>query len=126
MTGAPEDLGLRRRSGSSASPTSRTATSTKARWPGTDVLVARKGQVVFRDTYGMADIEAGKKIDDDTIFRIFSMTKPIASIALMQLVEKGEVLLHNPVCRYIPSFRTRASTPAGEPRTTRPKTASVR
>lgn len=71
---------------------------------GTDVLVARRGQIVYRDTYGMADIEAGRKIEDDTIYRIYSMTKPIASIALMQLVEKGEVLLHNPVSRYIPSF----------------------
>ncbi len=76
----------------------------EGKFPGTSVLVARKGQVVFRDTYGMADIEAGKKIGDDTIFRIFSMTKPITSIALMQLVEKGEVLLENPVSRYIPSF----------------------
>jgi CubicO group peptidase (beta-lactamase class C family) len=77
----------------------------QGKFAGTSVLVVRKGEVVLRDNYGMADIENGRKIEDDTIFRIYSMTKPIASIALMQLVEKGEVLLHNPVSRYIPSFK---------------------
>jgi CubicO group peptidase (beta-lactamase class C family) len=77
----------------------------EGKFPGTSVLVARRGEVVFRDDYGMADIEQGRKIEDNTIFRIYSMTKPIASIALMQLVEKGQVLLHNPVSRYIPSFK---------------------
>ena len=76
----------------------------EGKFPGTSVMVARRGEVVFRDDYGMADIERGRKITDDTIFRIFSMTKPIASIALMQLVEQGKVLLQNPVSRYIPSF----------------------
>ena len=77
----------------------------EGKFPGTSVIVARRGRIAFRDTYGMADIEAGKKIEDDTIFRIFSMTKPITSIALMQLVETGKVLLTNPVSRFIPSFR---------------------
>ena len=73
--------------------------------PGTSVLVARGGEVVYRDVYGMADVERGRKLADDTIFRIFSMTKPITSIALMQLVEQGKVLLTNPVSRYIPAFK---------------------
>jgi CubicO group peptidase (beta-lactamase class C family) len=76
----------------------------QGRLPGTSVIVARRGEIVLRDVYGLADIEADKKIEDDTIFRIFSMTKPITSIALMQLVERGSVLLTNPVSRYIPSF----------------------
>jgi CubicO group peptidase (beta-lactamase class C family) len=81
---------------------------------GTSVIVARRGQIVYRDNYGMADIEAGKKVEDDTIFRIFSMTKPITSIALMQLVEQGRVLLTNAVSRYIPSFaETRVYTSGG-------------
>ena len=104
MTSSPEDLGF------SSDRLERIADLThryvdEGKMPGTDVLVARRGQVVYRDTYGMADIEAGRKLEEDTIYRIYSMTKPIASIALMQLVEKGEVLLHNPVYRYIPSFR---------------------
>jgi CubicO group peptidase (beta-lactamase class C family) len=103
MSVRPEDLGF------SSDRLERIADLTHryvddGKFAGTSVLVARKGEVVFRDDYGMADIEAGRKIEDDTIFRIYSMTKPIASIALMQLVEKGEVLLHNPVSRYIPSF----------------------
>jgi CubicO group peptidase (beta-lactamase class C family) len=77
----------------------------EGRFPGTAVIVGRRGQVVYRDTYGMADISNGRKLEEDTIFRIFSMTKPIASIALMQLVEQGKVLLENPVHRYIPSFK---------------------
>lgn len=85
------------------------------KFAGTSVLVARKGQIVFRDNYGMADIEAGKKVEDDTIFRIFSMTKPIASIALMQLVEQGLVLLENPLYRYIPSFRDTTAYVSGTP-----------
>lgn len=74
------------------------------RLPGTSVLVARRGTVVYRDVYGMGDVERGRKLTDDTIFRIYSMTKPITSIALMQLVEQGKVLLTNAVSRYIPSF----------------------
>jgi CubicO group peptidase (beta-lactamase class C family) len=87
----------------------------EGKFPGTSVLVARKGQIVFRDNYGMADIEAGRKIEDDTIFRIFSMTKPIASIALMQLVEQGLVLLENPLSRYIPSFNDASVYVSGTP-----------
>ncbi|MEX2393230.1 MAG: serine hydrolase domain-containing protein, partial [Actinomycetota bacterium] len=54
----------------------------EGKFPGTSVLVARRGEVVYRDDYGFADVEADRKIESDTIFRIFSMTKPIASIAL--------------------------------------------
>ena len=87
----------------------------EGKFPGTSVLVARRGEVVFRDAYGMADIAEGRKIADDTIFRIFSMTKPIASIALMQLVEQGKVILQNPVHRYIPSFRDAQVYVSGDP-----------
>lgn len=74
------------------------------RFAGTSVLVAHRGEAVYRDTYGHADIEAGRKLADDTIFRLYSMTKPIVSIALMQLVEQGRVLLENPVSRYVPAL----------------------
>ncbi len=87
----------------------------EGKFPGTSVLVARRGEVVFRDDYGMADIEGGRKIADDTIFRIFSMTKPIASVALMQLVEQGKVLLQNPVNRFIPGFEDAKVYVSGEP-----------
>ena len=74
------------------------------RLPCTDVQIARRGQVVYRDTYGSADLQADRPLADDTIFRIYSMTKPITSIALMQLYEQGEVLLENRVDRFIPEF----------------------
>ena len=68
------------------------------------VQVARRGEVVYRDDYGLASIENDRPIADDSIVRIYSMTKPITSIALMQLYEQGKVLLENPVSRYIPEF----------------------
>lgn len=77
----------------------------EGKFAGTSVLVAREGQVVYRDVYGWADVAQERKLADDTIFRIFSMTKPLASMALMQLVEQGKVLLHNEVSRFIPSFK---------------------
>ncbi|MFA9566277.1 MAG: serine hydrolase domain-containing protein [Acidimicrobiales bacterium] len=74
------------------------------RLPCTDVQISRRGQIVYRDTYGSADLRTDQPLADDTIFRIYSMTKPITSIALMQLYEQGEVLLENRVDRFIPEF----------------------
>ena len=87
----------------------------EGRLPGTSVLVARRGEPVYRDVYGMADIDRGRKLADDTIFRIYSMTKPITSIALMQLVEQGRVLLTNAVSRYIPAFADACVYVSGTP-----------
>ncbi len=74
------------------------------RFPCTDVQVARRGRVVYRDVYGHADVATGRELADDAIFRIYSMTKPITSIALMQLYEQGDLLLENRVSRFIPEF----------------------
>lgn len=68
------------------------------------VQVARDGRVVYRDDHGLADVEAGRPITDDAIVRIYSMTKPITSIALMQLYEAGEVLLEDPISAFLPDF----------------------
>jgi len=68
------------------------------------VQVARRGEVVYRDAYGQADLASQTPVSEDTIFRIYSMTKPITSIVLMQLYEEGELLLENPVERYLPAF----------------------
>jgi CubicO group peptidase (beta-lactamase class C family) len=87
----------------------------EGKFPGTSVLVAHRGEVAYRDIYGLADIEAGRKLADDTIFRLYSMTKPIVSIALMQLVETGDVLLENPVSRYIPAFKDTRVYASGGP-----------
>lgn len=69
------------------------------------VLVARRGEVAHFSAFGMADVERKKKLSEDTIFRIYSMTKPITSIAFMMLVEQGLVALDEPVHKYIPAWK---------------------
>ncbi|MHB8574973.1 MAG: serine hydrolase domain-containing protein, partial [Dehalococcoidia bacterium] len=66
--------------------------------------VYRKGELAHFSTLGKADRERGTPMHDDTIFRIYSMSKPITSVALMQLFERGLVQLDDPVERYIPSW----------------------
>ena len=73
--------------------------------PCAQVQVAHGGNVVLRHTTGMADIESNISLMDDAIFRIYSMTKPITSIALMQLYEQGKFLLEDPVEKFLPSFK---------------------
>jgi CubicO group peptidase (beta-lactamase class C family) len=68
-------------------------------------LVARKGRVAYLSPVGMADLERGRPMREDTIFRIYSMTKPIASVALMTLYEHGSFQLDDPVGKFIPSWR---------------------
>jgi CubicO group peptidase (beta-lactamase class C family) len=71
---------------------------------GTDVLVARHGQVVLRSTAGLADREQAVPVAENSLWRIFSMTKPITSVAVMQLVEEGRLRLRDPLSRFIPAF----------------------
>jgi CubicO group peptidase (beta-lactamase class C family) len=75
------------------------------RLPGWLLAVSRGGQVVHLATYGERDKEAGLPIELDTVFRIYSMSKPITSVAAMMLYEEGGFELKDPVYRYIPSFR---------------------
>ena len=72
---------------------------------GAVTLVVRRGKVAHLGTYGMADIEADKPMQANTIFRIASMTKPITSVAVMMLYEEGHFLLSDPISRYIPEFK---------------------
>jgi CubicO group peptidase (beta-lactamase class C family) len=67
-------------------------------------LLSINGEIVNRDAYGEADAETGAPIATDTIFRIASMTKPIAGLAMMQLWEKGLWKLDDPVALHIPEF----------------------
>ncbi len=73
--------------------------------PGSLTLVARRGQVCYLEKEGRRDLERDLPVEDDTIFRIYSMTKPITSLALMQLHERGMFHLNDPVYRYIPEWR---------------------
>jgi CubicO group peptidase (beta-lactamase class C family) len=74
------------------------------RLPGYTVAIARYGQIAHLSTYGMSDVEAAKPTTLDTIYRIYSMTKPITSLALMMLVEEGKLQITDPVSTYIPSY----------------------
>ena len=65
---------------------------------------SRRGQTVHFETCGMADIATGTPMRHDTLFRIYSMTKPITSVAVLMLFEEGRFQLSDPVARYIPAF----------------------
>ncbi len=67
-------------------------------------MIARNGRVIYTQTYGQADREAARPMQEDAIFRIYSMTKPITAVALMMLYEEGKFLLNDPVARYIPEL----------------------
>ena len=75
------------------------------RFPGTQLLVFRRGKIVHSAVQGFADIERKAPVKDDTIFRIYSMTKPITSVAFMMLFEEGRVALDEPVHKYIPEWK---------------------
>ncbi len=74
------------------------------RIPGALGLVARRGRIVYQEARGDADREAGKPMREDAIFRIYSMTKPITSVALMMLFEEGKFRLTDPASRYLPEL----------------------
>ncbi len=83
-------------------------------------LVARKGKVVHFAKFGKADLETNREMQLDTIFRIYSMSKPITSVAVMMLYEEGRFLLDDPVSKYLPEFKQTqvfADTSNGEVRT---------
>jgi CubicO group peptidase (beta-lactamase class C family) len=71
---------------------------------GCQITVLRGDHVAYHRSLGLMDRERNKPVTDDTIWRIYSMTKPITSVALMQLYEQGAFLLTDPVERYIPSW----------------------
>lgn len=68
-------------------------------------VVARRGKIVHFETIGMRDIENNTPVEPDTIFRIYSMSKPITSVAVMMLYEEGHFQLGTPVSRFIPEFK---------------------
>jgi len=72
---------------------------------GCQVLVSRRGKVVKLAEFGQRDREAGLPAERDTLYRIYSMTKPVTSVAAMMLLEEGAFELTTPVSRFIPSFK---------------------
>jgi len=81
---------------------------------GCQTLVARHGHVAYFKSLGLADLERGTPVKDDTIFRLFSMTKPITSVALMQLYEQGYFQLNDRVSRVIPEWSDMGVYVSGE------------
>jgi len=78
------------------------------RLAGASVLLSRRGKLAFFEAAGKSDLQNSKTFDEDTIVRIFSMTKPVTTVAAMMLYEEGHFQLDDPVSHYIPEF---ASTP---------------
>ena len=76
------------------------------RTAGASVLIWKDGREAYFGTAGFADREAGRKMSRDTIAQIFSMTKPVTGVALMQLWEKGKFGLDEPLSRYLPEFES--------------------
>jgi CubicO group peptidase (beta-lactamase class C family) len=68
-------------------------------------LIARQGQVAHLETFGWQDLESKRPISVDTLFRIYSMSKPITSTAVMMLCEQGKLRLSDPLSRYLPEFK---------------------
>lgn len=71
---------------------------------GFQILVSRHGRVVMHENYGVTDLGSGTPVADDTLYRIYSMTKPIVAVAMMVLYEEGKYSLADPVANYIPEF----------------------
>lgn len=98
------------------------------RLPGWLIAVSRGGKVVHLSTYGQRDMASGLPVEVDTVFRIYSMTKPVTSVAAMMLYEEGAFELTDPVSRFIPAFadaRVYRRGPAQNP-LTEPATEPVR
>ena len=72
---------------------------------GTVMLVARKGKLIYADAAGFQDKDEGKPMALDSIFRIYSMTKPLVSVAALMLVEDGKIELTDPVSKFFPAFK---------------------
>src|SRR5260221_8821907 len=75
------------------------------RLAGMVAVVMRKGELAFAETCGKADLERNKPMRPDTIFRIYSMTKPLTSTAIMMLYEEGRFQLDDPISKFLPGFK---------------------
>ena len=101
---SPEDVGM------SSEKLARAKSSVQAlidneKIAGASMIVARKGKIVLSETFGMMDKKAKKPMQPDTIFRIYSISKPITSVAAMMLYEQGKLKLDDPISKYIPEFK---------------------
>ncbi len=75
------------------------------RLPGAVVMIARNGRVVYHEAFGVRDPETGAPMQKDSIFRMYSMTKPITGVAVLMLMEEGKLRLSDPVSKYLPALK---------------------
>ena len=102
-TATPESIGM------SSSRLARLDTALQAeiaarKLPGIVVAVARRGKVVYNKAFGVANLETRAPMRTDAMFRLYSMTKPVASVGLLTLYEQGKFRLTDPLDRYLPQF----------------------
>ncbi|MEQ8423061.1 MAG: serine hydrolase domain-containing protein [Cyclobacteriaceae bacterium] len=71
---------------------------------GATVLLAQHSQIIYQKSFGWQNIEIGRKMENNSIFRIASMTKPITTVALLQLMEQGKIDINEPASKYIPAL----------------------
>ena len=94
--------------------------------PGAVALVARHGKVAYFEAFGAQDPASGKPMAKDSIFRIYSMTKPLVSVGIMMLWEEGRLLLSDPIEKYIPEFAaTEVGVAAGDAMTLAARNRSI-
>ena len=103
-TAKPEEIGLSAEK-LGAIKTQLNAFVEKKQLPGFVIAVARNGKVGYFEAWGMRDVERSKPMTADTIFRMYSMTKPITGTAVMTLVDAGKISLDDPVSKFIPEFK---------------------
>ena len=95
-------------------------------YPGAVMLVARNGRMVYFESVGQLDPASGKPMTKDAIFRLYSMTKPYTSVAIMMLMEEGKLRVTDPVSKYIPAFANlQVSTERTDPYTGAAKYVNV-
>ncbi len=100
----PEDVGMSSQRLARIDATMRKAVDS-GELPGVVILIARDGRLAYARSFGWQDREKKIPMRNDSIFRIYSMTKPIVSVAAMMLVEEGRLGLHEPVSKFIPEFK---------------------
>lgn len=105
MSANPESVGLSAERLARIDPFVQRKYLDAGRMPGAVTLVYRRGEVAHFSAIGMADVERKIPMREDTIFRIYSMTKPLTTVAFMMLVEQGLVALDDPVHRFIPAWK---------------------
>lgn len=104
QTAQPEDVGLSSGRLAHIGPTIQNFIN-RQEVPCVITLVSRHGKVAHFETQGMMDVGAKKPVEKDTIFRMYSMTKPITGVATLMLYEEGHFQLEDPVSKFIPAFQ---------------------